>query len=212
SNSNKDVVIIDDGFHCHHISKTLNIIVIDMANPFDNGLLLPAGLLREPLWELKRADVFILSHPYMVDRPTYQKLTGYLKKFQKPVFIMDYKIECLKDKEKELATDFIKDKDILAFTGTGSPFNFFSLLATLSPKKIYGAVYPDHFHYQKEDIEELEDMCIKKNASCLITTEKDYIKTTMYECSIPMYYLKIRPVLKSTEGKEFDTLLTNVVK
>ncbi|MCM8820849.1 MAG: tetraacyldisaccharide 4'-kinase [Candidatus Omnitrophica bacterium] len=208
----KNVVIFDDGFHCHHIYKDIEVLVIDMANPFDNGWVLPAGLLREPKKELKRADVFILSHPYMADDIMYKNLIDYLVRFKKPIFIMNYEIESFKNKRGEVSSEFIKNKVIIAFTGTGSPFNFFSLLSTLSPSKIYGIVYPDHFNYQKQDIKELESTFFKKDAEYLITTEKDYVKLIKYDWKTPLFYLKIKPVIKSINEDEFDTLLFNALK
>lgn len=207
-----EVVIIDDGFHCHYLWKNLDILVIDMERPFDNNLLLPAGLLREPCREIKRADVFILSHPYMVNTCKSQILIEYLKTFNKPVFIMDYKIEGLRDKENVFSLDIIKDRNIIAFTGTGNPYSFFSLLSREIKGKIYGVVYPDHFEYRVEDIKELEDICRNRNIDILITTEKDYVKIKNYKVSVPLYYLKIYPVLKGINGKDFDTFLLNVIK
>lgn len=210
----ENVVVIDDGFHCHNIHKNMDILLIDMANPFGNGLLLPSGFLREPRRELKHADVFVLSHPYMVDAEKQKRLISYLAKFKKPIFVMDYKIESLKDGKKNISIDInsVKGKDILAFAGVGSPFNFFLLLFTLSPSKIYGVIYPDHFQYRKEDIVELEDAYIRKDAFCLITTEKDYIKIKEYEWHVPLFYIEIKPVIKGIGREDFDTLLSNIVE
>ncbi|MCM8762071.1 MAG: tetraacyldisaccharide 4'-kinase [Candidatus Omnitrophica bacterium] len=207
----KDVIILDDGFHCHNIYKDMEVLVIDMAKPFDNNMLLPSGLLREPKRELKRADVFILSHPYMVDGIMYKNLIDYLLRFKKPIFIMDYEIESVRSNEGDISPDFIKNRVVIAFTGTGNPFNFFSLLSTLSPSKVYGIIYPDHFHYQKQDIRELESTFLKKGAEYLITTEKDYVKLIKHDWKVPLFYLKIKPSLKSVNVTEFDTLLFNII-
>jgi len=208
----KDIVVIDDGFHCHHIDKDMDILVIDMANPFDNNLLLPSGCLREPKSELERADIFILSHPYMVRTEEQKLLIHYLESFAKPIFIMDYKVESIENNRERISPEFIRGRNILAFTGTGNPFNFFSLLSTLSPSKVYGVIYPDHFHYQRQDIEELEDVFLEKGGEYLITTEKDYVKLSGYAWKVPIFYLRIKPDLKSINGEGFDTLLYSIIK
>ena len=208
----KDIVVLDDGFHCHHLFKNMDVLVIDMANPFDNNMLLPSGLLREPKKELKRADVFVLTHPYMVNKTKYQGLINYLGYFKKPIFIMDYEIKSMENDRGEISPEFIKNRVIIGFTGTGCPLNFFSLLSALSPSKIYGIIYPDHFLYQKQDIKELESAFLEKDAEYLITTEKDYVKLNGYEWKVPLFYLKIKPVVKSINGEEFDILLFNTVK
>ncbi|MCX8082686.1 MAG: tetraacyldisaccharide 4'-kinase [bacterium] len=211
SGNKKDIVILDDGFHCHHIYKDMDILVIDATNPFDNNFLIPAGLLREPKRELKRADVFIISHSSMVDTMRCKNLIRYLKRYRKPVFTMDYKIDSIQNNiNGHLPLSSLKGKVLLAFTGTGNPFSFFSLLSTVSPLKIYGVIYPDHFHYQTQDIKELEDTFLKKGAEYLITTEKDYVKLSEYRWKVPVFFLKIKPILNNRE--EFDILLYNTVE
>ena len=43
-----DVYICDDAFQHWPLHRDLNIVAIDAVNPFGNGYLLPAGILREP--------------------------------------------------------------------------------------------------------------------------------------------------------------------
>ena len=57
-----DCVILDDGFQHFKLMRDLDIVVIDALNPFGGGNLIPRGSLREPLKNLKRADLFIISH------------------------------------------------------------------------------------------------------------------------------------------------------
>ena len=47
---------MDDGFSNRKIYKDLNIILIDSKKMFGNGFVLPFGPLREPVYEIKRAD------------------------------------------------------------------------------------------------------------------------------------------------------------
>jgi len=42
-----DVYILDDGFQHWNIQRNLDIVCINAANPFGNGMLIPAGILRE---------------------------------------------------------------------------------------------------------------------------------------------------------------------
>ena len=56
-----DTLIMDDGFQHVRLERDENIVLIDAANPFGNGHLLPRGILREPLHALKRATHFILT-------------------------------------------------------------------------------------------------------------------------------------------------------
>lgn len=208
-------VILDDGFHCRWVHRDLNILVLDASNPFDNNLLIPSGLLREPKSFIRQADVFVLTRPYMINQGEAEKLYGYLSRFNKPVFIMDYEIECLKGGSGEADPGAVCGKNVIAFAGIGSPLNFFSLLSGLHPAKINGIIYPDHFDYRERDINRLCWLYLKQKPDYIVTTEKDYVKLEG-RCpdELPLFYLKTKPVLRNTAGekKDFDTLLTGMLK
>ncbi len=53
--------ILDDGFQHLKLERDFNLLLVDAANPFGNGHLLPWGPLREPLSQLRRADAVILT-------------------------------------------------------------------------------------------------------------------------------------------------------
>jgi tetraacyldisaccharide 4'-kinase len=55
------VLVMDDGFQHRKLARDLDIVTIDATCPFGYGKLLPAGLLREPVSSLKRADAAILT-------------------------------------------------------------------------------------------------------------------------------------------------------
>ena len=59
ANPDVDVVVADDGLQHYALARTLEIIVIDAARELGNGLVLPAGPLREPPARLKEADAIV---------------------------------------------------------------------------------------------------------------------------------------------------------
>ena len=56
-----DVVILDDGFQHRWLHRDLDIVLMDAASPFSDGKMLPAGRLREPPKNLKRADLVAIT-------------------------------------------------------------------------------------------------------------------------------------------------------
>ena len=86
-----DVIILDDGFQHWRIKRDLDIVVIDSVNPFGkpagspanrgNKRLFPAGQLREPLSQLKRADMFVLTHCDFAVPDKLSWLEQFLKSF-----------------------------------------------------------------------------------------------------------------------------------
>jgi tetraacyldisaccharide-1-P 4'-kinase len=56
-----DTLILDDGFQYLCLKPRLNILLIDSTTPFNNHHMLPRGLLREPIKNLRRADFIFLT-------------------------------------------------------------------------------------------------------------------------------------------------------
>jgi len=56
-----DVLILDDGYQHLPLHRDLNILLCDETRPFGNGVIFPAGELREPLSAVQRADLICLT-------------------------------------------------------------------------------------------------------------------------------------------------------
>src|SRR5947207_5786559 len=54
-----DVVIADDGLQHYALARTMEIVVVDAARELGNGMLLPAGPLREPATRLLETDTVV---------------------------------------------------------------------------------------------------------------------------------------------------------
>ena len=74
------VLVMDDGFQHRRLVRELDIVAIDSTVPFGYGKLLPAGLLREPVDSLKRADAAVITRCDQVDEAELIQLEGKLKK------------------------------------------------------------------------------------------------------------------------------------
>ena len=68
----------------------------------------------------------------------------------------------------------LKDKYIV-FSGIGNHSTFISMLNLNGLKIIKDFEYPDHYQYEKEDIDKI--LFQAENLNCeIITTEKDYVR------------------------------------
>lgn len=56
-----DLIITDDGLQHYSLCRDIEIVVIDGKRKLGNGLLLPAGPLREGKWHLKSADFTVIN-------------------------------------------------------------------------------------------------------------------------------------------------------
>ncbi len=159
---NFELAILDDGFQDHTIQKDLNILCFNNKQLIGNGLMFPAGPLRENLNSLKKAQIIIINGKK--DEEFEKKIYNISKNIK--IFYSEYIPENI---EK------FKNKNLYAFAGIGNPDNFFELLTeyNLNVKKKIG--FPDHYELSDE---ELDNMIKESNENNLeiITTEKDFYR------------------------------------
>ncbi len=172
-----DVLIMDDGFSHRRFHRDMDLVLLDVTEPLGYGYLLPRGLLREPVSSLKRASAILLTR--CEKGQSYQKIEGLLNKtgITCPVFRIIFQpgpLYALKESNSDSGT---KGTDsLLAFCGIGNPHGFKKTLETASIAIGDMMIFPDHHTYTSADIAQLEELCQKKKAKGLVTTEKDGLK------------------------------------
>jgi tetraacyldisaccharide 4'-kinase len=200
-----DLYICDDAFQHWPLYRDLNIVTIDAVNPFGNGFLLPAGILREPLSSLKRADVFILTK--IEDPGDTRLLTSRLKKINPKALIMEsrYKSAGVVNvfDVKPVPEDFLKDRPVAGFCAIGDPLSFGSSLRNSGAVIVKLFAFMDHHVYKKEDIQKLLGFCELNKIQVLVTTHKDTVKLRNFKeqfSGITLVYLPIQ--LEITKGAD----------
>ena len=147
-----DLIILDDGLQNQSLEKDLSFAVIDSVSGIGNGLLIPAGPLREPLGEALRKCVAVVE--------TNGK-SGH-----------DYGMPIL-----STATNIISQHDMNttfhAFCGLGNPDKFFTMLDFHGFSLSGTTAFSDHHPYSARDLEELLN---RASGARLITTEKDFVR------------------------------------
>jgi len=157
-----DVAILDDGFQDLSINKNFSIICFNEKQWIGNGLIIPAGPLRESLSALKRASCVIVNGNKNID--IENKILKYNKKIK--IFYTKYLPQNINE---------FKNKKITAFAGIGNPKNFFNLLRDYNIDVKTSIRFPDHYKYSEKELDNLIDAAKKKN-TVLLTTEKDYFR------------------------------------
>ena len=183
--------VLDDAFQHLKIKRDLDIVTIDATNPFGNSKTLPKGILREPIENLKRAGLFIITRANLVEN--LEEIKKQIKahnqnspiitahnKFTKLTKLEDYPNQTT-DKRQTA-----NDKH-LAFCALGNPDNFFDQLVGENYKIIATNKFNDHHFYTQHDIEELEKKAEESNASAFITTAKDAVKLKNLNFETPCY-------------------------
>jgi tetraacyldisaccharide 4'-kinase len=89
------VFVLDDAFQHRKAKRDLDIVLLDATNPFGNYKILPAGILRESLKNLKRADLIIITRANLIENPADLKIKIREYNADCPIFISDNKISNL---------------------------------------------------------------------------------------------------------------------
>lgn len=174
-----DVVITDDGLQHHRLPRSIEICVVDGEREFGNGMLLPAGPLREPVGRLNEVDFVVINGS--------EPLGSLDEKAVRMLFVPGL-LYSLSGEETWRLSQFAGCR-VNALAGIGNPERFFKTLEQggLQLKK---HVFPDHHVYSASDFSSLEP------GWPTIMTEKDAVKCRGLELD-NAWYLSVEASLSS---------------
>ena len=175
-----DVVICDDGLQHYALARDVEIAVVDATRGFGNGLLMPAGPLREPEERLDEVDAVVrlvsgtLPHGSQGDgRSTF----------------MTHEPRPWRNVRDPARTDdgtAFRGEAVHAVAGIGHPQRFFAMLRAqgLAPVE---HPFPDHHAFAARDLE-------FPGARAILMTQKDAVKCASF-ADERFWYLPIRAVI-----------------
>lgn len=167
-----DLLLLDDGFQHRQLARDLDIVLLDSRLPFDNGHLLPAGLLREPVANLSRAQVVILSrHDPEVDN------TSVTRRVQE--LAPDAEIYAMRNRSLGWFDADGNPQEApgrrFGFCGLGNPQPFREdLLADAAPLTGF-RIFRDHHRYTTDECRQILQAA-RANDATPVTTEKDLMR------------------------------------
>lgn len=218
-----DVIILDDAFQHRRIVPGINILLIDYNRPVAEDTLLPAGLLRESVSQMRRANIIIITkcpdEVTPIRRRILQKEVD-LKPYQQLYFTaLDYDNPTPVFSAKNLDPNDLSAKkySILALSGIASPEIFQNYLKQFSPK-MQKVEFADHHYFTHNDIESVMEKfdAISADKKIIVTTEKDIMRLKSME-NLPeafrnvLYSLPVKVKFLDNEGKEFNSKILNYV-
>ncbi len=207
--------VLDDAFQHRQAKRDLDIVLLDATNPFGNSKTLPFGILREPLENLQRADLIVITRANLVDE---ERITNYELRITNynpdcPIFTVENKISKLVELKDFLESanpkSQIPNPKSLAFCALGNPDNFFEQLKREEFNLVSTKKFPDHHRYIQKDIEKLETEAKQKGAEILLTTAKDAVKLTNLKFELPCFILESRLVFE--DEKKLREIISTVL-
>lgn len=181
---NPDVAVLDDGFQHLRLHRDLNILLLDATAPFGNGRVAPAGILREPVEAVRRADIIVLTRADQVaDRAELLRTIGALT--AAPVFFSRHVPVGLVSVPDGavLPLSRMEGRPVVAFSGIARPEAFLTALRGLNVNVREHVEFTDHHRYSRADMDALSGKARAAGVATIITTEKDAVKAGSFGLS-----------------------------
>lgn len=188
-----DWFVLDDGFQHLKLSRDADVVLVDATDPFGDGMVLPAGRLREPLAALRRADIVVITRSVQAPSPAIEAMIR--RHTNSPIFYTTTRlVSVLRIPRLDVA---LPDRDwqkarFLAFCGIGNPTAFFEDLRSWGFRVAQQRSFADHHVYTAREAAELELAASNCGAEALLCTEKDVwnLRNTQF-AALPVYCCRI---------------------
>ncbi|MDO5053923.1 MAG: tetraacyldisaccharide 4'-kinase [Pasteurella oralis] len=175
-----DLIISDDGLQHYKLQRDIEIVVIDAQRGLGNGLLLPAGPLRELPSRLQQADL-------VISNGESNQYTDVVMRLE-PHYAVN-----LVTGEKRLVASF---KVASAIAGIGNPQRFFMMLQSLNIQLSQTQAFQDHQKFEANQFVKFD-----KNRP-LLMTEKDAVKCFAF-AQPNWWYVPVDAVIEGEKVRSF---------
>ena len=172
---NPDVIILDDGFQHRQLARDLDIVLVNSLDSLGAFRLLPCGNLREPLKQLKRADMVFLTKTNLDKNLSALRLDYFKKNTFFKTKVKAHNLFLDKTNSK-INSDKLKSKNCVLVSGIGDPKSFYKTAEGLNLNIVHHLVFSDHQVYRPQELYKIEEIMIRHGGDYILTTEKDLVK------------------------------------
>ena len=172
-----DVLILDDGFQHPRLARQVDIVLIDALDPFGDCGIVPLGRLREPLANLGRAGIFIVTRSNL--GRTVAGIEHRLRELNPgaavfrsrvvPGYWVDHSTG------GQLRCEYVQGRRCIAFCGLGNPEAFWRTLSEMNILPADRLEFGDHHAYTPREIRRIAQQGAAQGIELLLTTEKDAV-------------------------------------
>lgn len=217
-----DVILLDDAFQHRYVKPSFSILLSDSRRPFYEDCLLPAGRLREPAKNVKRADLIIFTK-----YNNKLRITNYeLRNYQFPIINSQLAYRSLlpvfpkENSTQKESMERLREASysVLLLAGLASPEDLIRYIEKYT-SGLQTMIYPDHHDFSRKDILKITENFnrIQNTNKLIITSEKDAVRL-IHNPHIPeeikdlIYYIPIAVVFEPEQEKLFAQIIENHVK
>ena len=214
-NYQPDLIILDDAFQHRSVQRDVDIVLINSRETYQSKFILPTGNLREFRYNLKRADLIVLTNT--PDDLSQNSLAKFTENIFRSRSVLSQLVDLNLDDVKTL--DHLIGKSVFAFAGIAHPENFKEALSGAGISVNGFKEYRDHYNFGFKDFEEIINQCKKNDCQVLLCTEKDLVKIArlsdvenhLKNNSIQMYGVRLKLGIEEADllVKNIHTILDN---
>jgi tetraacyldisaccharide 4'-kinase len=185
-----NVIVSDDGLQHLRLAADCRIVVVDGERGFGNGRLLPAGPLREPIAELRKADAVVMN-----GAPGCAALLASGAALGAALVEMQLvpSAACALVGNERRTLESFRDTPLHAVAGIGDPARFFRMLRSFGLEVIEHA-FADHHPLVASELEFGDDLPV-------LMTEKDAVKCRSI-AQARLWYVPVTAQLSSAHAEE----------
>jgi tetraacyldisaccharide 4'-kinase len=207
-----EVFILDDGFQHLRVARDLNVATVDATDPWGGGRLLPAGLLREPISGLARADCVVITRTELAENLDGLRAEISRHARGRPIFAARTRTvgvkllaqilpgESMQDAASGVAREARPSGAFAAFCGIGNPRAFFANLRRDGYELRSTRAFADHHNYTQRDVDEVAREARRAGADALVTTAKDAVKLRGLRFEMPCCEIEIELEIDDASG------------
>lgn len=198
------LIILDDGMQHRRLIRDIDIVVMNAADPFGQGYLLPRGLLREHMESLERANLIVLNHIQNTEQ--FAALKKSIAKYTTaPVVGTRMELSQI----HPLKT--IQNKRVGIFCGIAHPEQFYHTVQQAGGIVVAKRYLSDHEFIKNKDLTLFAEESKDKGAEVLLCTEKDFVKLPQ-PIDLPLSLAWLQMNLRIVEGEAHWQALIAKVK
>lgn len=179
-----ELAILDDGFQHLRVERDLDIVLLDSDQPFGNRRSFPAGLLREPISALQRADLLVVTRFRGQELPDFNVAKPVLfcrQCFDRELYSLD---------GATMVWSQLRNFRCVAFAGIAFPEKFFQQLQDKGVILADKIALHDHQEFDQKRLRSLRKAC--RQADICLTTEKDAIKLKSSDLPVPCFAVPLQ--------------------
>ncbi len=187
-----DTILLDDGLQYLPLRGQINLLLVDKTNPFGNLSLLPRGILREPVENLRRGSYIFLTKS---DGTPDDALRSLIRRHNSAAGVIECthrpKLLASLDGKERLPLEHLQGRRVATFSGIATPERFEAFVRQYGAQILYNRRFLDHHRFSDTDIADVFDEAVASDAELVITTEKDAVRISEMTWKLPLYYLRL---------------------